>query len=86
MTGDHAEKSDAMAQLARLREQVEILMREKVSPMVSDANDTVHAAAHDASEAVRAGTSSMAASIREQPIAAVLIGMAVGWLLGRTMR
>ncbi len=63
--------SDTIEQIAKLREQVEMLMRERVTPVLADAASRAESAL---------GT------VREQPIPAVLIAAAVGFLLGRVMR
>ena len=69
------EAEDAAAQIARLREQVEALMRERVRPVVAEAADAMH----EHAEAV-------AGRVREQPLLAVLIAAAVGYVLGRATR
>ena len=70
---------DAMAQIARLRDQVEILMREKVRPAMEGAADRVEASARD-------GTARLGVRVREQPLQALLIAVAIGFVLGRVSR
>ncbi len=69
------DSGDISDQLAGLRAQVEQLTNERIRPAVNDA-------AHQ----VKVQTDALAARIREQPIAAVLIAAGVGFLIGRAMR
>ena len=76
---------DAMAQIARLREQVETLMREKTAQVV-EGSERVQAAAHEAADAMRDRADALADTVRERPLVAVLIAAAVGYLIGRVAR
>ncbi|BDG74802.1 hypothetical protein [Roseomonas fluvialis] len=80
-------KDAASAELAVLREKVEALMRDRVTPALADAAGRAEDAAHDAMDAVRRQTGNFAATVRDQPIAAVgaaaLAGIAIGLLLRR---
>jgi ElaB/YqjD/DUF883 family membrane-anchored ribosome-binding protein len=69
------DSGDLSDQLASLRAQVEQLTTERIRPAVNDA-------AHQ----VKVQTDALAARIREQPVAAVLIATAIGFLIGRAMR
>src|ERR1700748_2824947 len=62
---------DAMTQITRLREQVETLMRDRVTPAMGDAAQRIGAAAQDASDAVRGRADSLASTVRSQPLAAI---------------
>ena len=75
-----------MAQISRLREQVETLMREKVAPASDAATERVGAAAQEAADTVRDRAEVLAGAVRGQPLAAILIAAAVGFLLGRAGR
>ena len=77
---------DAMAQITRLREQVESLMRDRVSPAVTDAAGRAGAAAQDAAEAVRGKADALAGAVRGQPLMAIVIAAAAGFLIGRIGR
>jgi ElaB/YqjD/DUF883 family membrane-anchored ribosome-binding protein len=77
---------DTTAQIARLRAQVESLMKERVTPMVADVAGRAEHAIHDATEAVRGQAAAMSSRVREQPLTALLIAAGVGFLLGRAMR
>jgi ElaB/YqjD/DUF883 family membrane-anchored ribosome-binding protein len=81
---DQAE--DAITQIARLREQVETLMRDKVAPAMGDAAERVEAAAHDAADVMRDRASALSGVVRDRPLAAICIAAVVGFLLGRTGR
>jgi ElaB/YqjD/DUF883 family membrane-anchored ribosome-binding protein len=77
---------DAMDQIARLREQVEALMRDKVAPAMGEAAERVEAAAHDAADAMRGRADALAGTVRDKPLAAICIAAVVGFLLGRLGR
>ncbi len=77
---------DAMAQIIRLREQVETLMRDRVSPAMGEAADRVEAAAHDAADALQGRADALAGVVRSQPLAAICIAAAIGFLIGRVGR
>lgn len=77
---------DANAQIARLREQVETLMRERVTPAVSDLRGRAESAVSGASGVVRDQAEVVSGRVREQPLIAILVAAAIGWALGRVMR
>jgi ElaB/YqjD/DUF883 family membrane-anchored ribosome-binding protein len=63
---------DAQDQIAALRDQVETLMRERVNPAMQQARETVQDQAEMLSDRVR-----------DQPLMALAVAAAVGFLLGR---
>jgi ElaB/YqjD/DUF883 family membrane-anchored ribosome-binding protein len=77
---------DTAAQIARLREQVEALMQDRVTPAVADAAGTAATAMHDAADTVREHAEAVAGKVREQPLLAILVAAAVGYVLGRATR
>jgi ElaB/YqjD/DUF883 family membrane-anchored ribosome-binding protein len=77
---------DAMTQIARLRDQVETLMREKAGPAMEAAASRMEYAAHDAADAVRGRADALAGVVRDKPLIAVAIAVALGFLLGRSGR
>lgn len=77
---------DATAQLARLREQVETLMKERITPALADAAGRAESAVYGASGAVRDQAEALSGRVREQPMIAVLIAAGIGFVLGRAMR
>jgi ElaB/YqjD/DUF883 family membrane-anchored ribosome-binding protein len=83
-TADEAE--NATTQIARLRAQVETLMRDRVTPVLADAAGRAESAMHAASDKVRGQAETVSGKVREQPLTAVLIAAAVGFVLGRVTR
>ncbi len=77
---------DAQAQIARLRDQVEALMKDRVSPAVSDFAGRAEIAVHSASGVVRDQAQAVSGQVKEQPLIALLIAATVGWIIGRVMR
>jgi ElaB/YqjD/DUF883 family membrane-anchored ribosome-binding protein len=83
-SADHP--GDATAQIARLREQVEALMKDRVRPAVAAVADRAQSAMHGATDTVREQVETLSGKVREQPLAAILIAIAVGFVLGRVTR
>ena len=77
---------DATAQIARLREQVETLMKERVTPVLADAAGRAENAVYGAAGAVREQADALSGRVRDQPMVAILVAAAVGFVLGRAMR
>ncbi|HEX3575184.1 MAG TPA: hypothetical protein VHU42_11340 [Rhodopila sp.] len=77
---------DAQAQIVRLREQVEALMKDRVTPAVADYAGRAESAYHTASGAVRDQAQAVSGRVKDQPLVAILIAAVVGWILGRVMR
>jgi ElaB/YqjD/DUF883 family membrane-anchored ribosome-binding protein len=77
---------DAQAQIVRLREQVESLMKDRVTPAVAEFAGRAENAVHSASGVVRDQAQVVSGRVKEQPLTAILIAMAVGWVVGRAMR
>lgn len=77
---------DAKEQISQLRRQVEQLMSERVTPALSDAARRAEAAARSASEVAREQAEMVSSRVREQPLMAVLIAAATGYLIGRLFR
>lgn len=73
---------DTTAQVAKLRAQVETLMKERVTPALADAADR----AENAMGAVRGQAEAMSGRVKDQPVTAVLIAAAVGFFVGRVLR
>jgi ElaB/YqjD/DUF883 family membrane-anchored ribosome-binding protein len=80
-------------EIRRLRDQVDSLMRERVTPVISDAAGRAQEAARRAQEAARhAGevaqgqAEALQSHVREAPLTSILIAAAVGYLLGRLTR
>jgi hypothetical protein len=81
-----ADFEDAHTQIARLREQVEALMRDRVTPAVSNAAGRAEAAVYDAADVMRGQAEAVSGRVRAQPLLAVAIALGIGYALGRTIR
>jgi ElaB/YqjD/DUF883 family membrane-anchored ribosome-binding protein len=81
-----AQLEDATSQIARLREQVEMLMRDRITPAVADFAGRAEAAVTGARDTVRDQAETVSKRVREQPLVAVVVALGVGWLIGRAMR
>ena len=83
MAGKSMPKADDVTeQVAKLRAQVEALMRERVTPALADATgraETALGAARHQAEAV-------SGRVKEQPFVAVLVAAAIGFLAARVLR
>jgi ElaB/YqjD/DUF883 family membrane-anchored ribosome-binding protein len=77
---------DATSQIARLREQVEALMKDRVTPAVAEAAGRAESAMYGAADKVRGQAEAVSGKVRDQPLLAVLIAAAVGFVLGRATR
>jgi ElaB/YqjD/DUF883 family membrane-anchored ribosome-binding protein len=77
---------DATSQIARLREQVEALMKDRVTPAVAEAAGRAESAMHTAADKMRGQAEAVSGKVREQPLLAILIAAAVGYALGRATR
>jgi hypothetical protein len=81
-----ARTDDATAQVAWLREQVEALMKDRVTPVVANAAGRAESAVHVAADTVRGQAEMVTTKVREQPLPALLITAAVGYILGHATR
>jgi ElaB/YqjD/DUF883 family membrane-anchored ribosome-binding protein len=86
MADETSEPTNATAQIARLREQVEALMRDRVTPAVAEAASRAESAIHGVADTMRGQVETVAGKVREQPLLAILIAAAVGYVLGRVTR
>jgi len=77
---------DATSQIARLREQVEALMKDRVTPAVAEAAGRAESAVYGAAGKVRDQAEVVSGRVREQPLLSILIAAAVGYVLGRVTR
>ena len=73
---------DAAEQIAKLRSQVEMLMKERVNPALSD----LAGRAESAMGTVRGQTEAFSGPVREYPLLAILLAIAVGYIVGRVLR
>ena len=77
---------DAQAQIVRLREQVEALMMDRASPAFADYAGRAESAYNTASGVVRDQAQAMSGRVKDQPLIAIIIAAAAGWIIGRVMR
>ena len=78
--------NSAEDQIARLRSQVEALMKDRVTPYVTDAAGRAEAALHSASGAVRGQADALSGQVRKQPLISLVVAAGVGFLVGRIIR
>ncbi len=78
--------SDTQDQIQSLRAQVEQLLNERVTPALTDAAGKAETAVHSARDITTAQVETVSAQVREQPIIAIGIAAAVGYLIGRIAR
>ncbi|HKM61308.1 MAG TPA: hypothetical protein VJY39_02345 [Acidisphaera sp.] len=86
MTSISDTASDAKEQIARLREQVEVLMRDRVTPALADAAGRAEGAAREAQDLAREQAEAWSGRVRERPLVSILIAAGVGYLIGRIVR
>lgn len=77
---------DARDQIKQLRDQVDSLMRERVSPMLSDAAGRAQQYGRQASDMASEQVENLSGTVREMPMTAILIAAAAGFLIGRIAR
>jgi len=85
-TGSSESVADAKEQIRQLRDQVDTLMRERVTPALSDAAGRAQDAARHARKAAEDQAEAFSTKVREMPITAVLIAVGAGFLIGRLTR
>lgn len=79
-------RDDTARQLRQLREQVNELMEERVSPVLSDAADRATQAARRARKFTHEQADVVTDRVRDQPLVAIGVAAAVGYVLGRLTR
>lgn len=78
--------NDAHAEIAALREKVDMLMQNRVAPAVSALADQAEAAAHAASDTVRHQVNRLSDTVRAQPLTAIGVAALAGFVLAALMR
>ena len=73
---------DVKEQIARLRAQIDTLMKDRVEPALSHAAER----AGHAMDAVHGQADNVSDQVRAQPLLALLVAAAVGFVLGRSLR
>ncbi len=79
-------QSDASEQIAQLREQVQSLMADRVTPALSQAADTAQQYASQARDVYEEQTEALSERVRESPILAILVATGLGYVIGRIAR
>ena len=82
----HETSQDAREQIAQLREQVQSLMSERVTPALANAAGQAEAYARQAKDMYDENSEALSERVRESPLMAMLIAAGVGYLLGRIAR
>ena len=77
---------DAKEQIAQLRDQVQTLMSERVTPALANAAGTAQDYARQAKGVYDDQAEMLSERVRESPIVAIAIAAGVGYLLGRIVR
>ena len=77
---------DAKEQIAQLREQVQTLMSERVTPALANAAGQAEEYARQAKDIYDDQTEALSERVRESPMIALLVAAGVGYLLGRIAR
>lgn len=77
---------DAADELARLRSQVEELMKDRVSPALHSVALQAENAAKQASDEVRAQAASLSEAVQEKPLLALGIAALAGFVLASLIR
>ncbi len=77
---------DAKEQIAQLRDQVQTLMSERVTPALANAAGQAEDYARQAKGIYDDQSEALSERVRESPIVAVLIASGIGYLLGRIVR
>ena len=77
---------DPTVQIAHLRAQVEALMKERVTPAVTEMAGRAERALNSAAGVVRGQAATVSGRVRDQPLIAVLLAAGIGYMLGRALR
>ena len=74
---------DAKEQIQELREQVQQLMSQRVTPALADAAGRAETAVHTAKDFTTDQAAALSDRVRDQPLIAILVAAGVGYLVGR---
>ncbi|PPQ27891.1 hypothetical protein [Rhodopila globiformis] len=77
---------DPKAQLRRLRQEVDALTADRVSPAVADLTARAQHTLNETTTVVRDQTHVVSEQIRQNPFVAIAIGVAAGFVLSRIIR
>lgn len=77
---------DTQAQIDRLRQEVESMMKDRITPAVSNIADQAQERVSQAGRVVRDQSQYVSGRVKDQPLIAIGIAAVVGWVIGRLMR
>jgi len=83
---DEQPDDDPKEEIARLRVQVEQLMRDRVTPAVADAAGRAEDAAYQVRDYAQAKVESVVRNVRDRPLTALAIAAGLGYFIGRVSR
>ncbi len=78
--------SDARAEIAELREKVETLMQTRVAPALSALSGEAQAVAQAATDTAKEQVTRLSDTVKDQPLAAIGIAAAAGFVLAMLYR
>lgn len=78
--------ADTNAELAQLRDKIETLMRDRVTPAIGAVADQAEAAARGATDQVRQQADRLSSAIQEKPLTSVGLAMLAGFVLASICR
>ncbi|UPY36189.1 hypothetical protein [Sediminicoccus sp. KRV36] len=77
---------DAVAEIAKLRQQVEALMNERVTPLLGSVATSAENAAKLASDEVRHQAARLTDAVQEKPLVALGLAALAGFVLASVLR
>lgn len=78
-------RGDVQGEVSQLRDQVERLMRESITPALTNVAGTAEGYANQAKDVVAEQSERVAGVVKERPLLAIGLVAAAGYLLGRMM-
>jgi hypothetical protein len=78
----HVKSDDPTVQIAHLRAQVEALMKERVTPAVTEMAGRAERALNSAAGVVRGPAATVSGHVGDQPLIAVLLAAGIGYVSG----
>jgi hypothetical protein len=75
--------ADVQSQMTGLRDQVQALTTDRLTPAATDWASTTGAVARRATGAVGDQTQGLSGQVNERPMVAILIAATLGWVVGR---
>lgn len=85
-TDSNRRLENARAEISRLRDEIDALMKDRVTPAVSDLVGRAERAVNDARGVVGEQSQAVVGRVKERPLIAIAVAAAIGWIIGRAMR